>query len=464
MKNSVKWITALAAAVVTLGAAAQAQAQAEAPAGTQTGVQAPVMAQERVYTLAECLAIGLERNYAVRIARGEERIAANNATWGNAGFLPTVGLSGGYNTASDATRTTPRQGEPTTETGSVTGTFSAGLDVQWTIFNGMSVRTNWKRLRELEAMGELAARVAIEDFVASLTAEYYNYIQQTIRLRNYQYAASLSSERLRIAEARYLLGNGSRPEVLQARVDFNADSSLYITQKERIATSRIRLNELMAAPDIDREFAPGDSLIAIDEGLQLALLNDQMLTSNASLAHAARSAAVAGLDARIVTARAYPALRLGAGYGYAANSYNRGVTLKRHSWGPDAGLSLGFTIFDGNRRREIRNARIAADNAALRSAEIETALKADLATFWQAYQNNLQLLALERDNVVSARQNYEAARDLYMTGVMAGIELREAQMSLLDGEERLLTAQYNTKVCEISLLQVSGRALDYLEN
>jgi outer membrane protein TolC len=421
-------------------------------------------AQERVYTLAECLAIGLENNHSVRVARGEQQIAENNATWGNAGFLPTVGLSSGYNASLDATRTTPREGAATTETGALTGAFSAGLDVSWTIFNGMRVQTNWKRLRELEAMGELAARVTIEDFVASLTAEYYNYIQQTIRLRNYEYAASLSSERLRISEARYLLGNGSRPEVLQARVDFNADSSLYITQKERIATSRIRLNELMALPDLDREFAPGDSIIGIDEGLVFARLHDLMMTSSAELAHAARSATVAELDAKLVRSRAYPALNLGAGYGYAANTYNRGGTRNRHSWGPDAGLSLGFTIFDGsNRRRETRNARITADNAALRSAEIETALKADLATFWQAYQNNLQLLALERENVVSARQNYEAARDLYMTGVMAGIELREAQMSLLSGEERLLTALYNTKLCEISLLQVSGQALDYVE-
>ncbi|MDR2882808.1 MAG: TolC family protein, partial [Alistipes sp.] len=420
-------------------------------------VTLPLGAQDVSLSLDECLSIGLERNYSVRIARGEQRIAENNAAWGNAGFLPTVGLTSGYNASLDATRTAPREGAVTTESGVLAGGFSTGLDVSWTIFNGMSVQTNWRRLRELEAMGELAARITIEDFVASLTAEYYNYIQQTIRLRNYRYAATLSSERLRIAEARYLLGNGSRPELLQARVDHNADSSLYITQKERIATARIRLNEIMAADEIDREFAVRDSIIAIDEGLQLGELHDRMLTSSAELARAARSATVAGLDAKMVASRAYPFLRLSAGYGYAANSYSRGVNRRRDSWGPDAGLTFGFTIFDGNRRREIRNARIAADNAALRTAEIETALRADLATFWQAYRNNLQLLELERENVVSARQNYEAARDLYMTGVMAGIELREAQMSLLDGEERLLTALYNTKMCEISLLQVSGR-------
>ncbi len=428
------------------------------PAGAQE-----LWAPERVYSLSECLAIGLEQNHSVRIARGEQRIAENNATWAGAGFLPTVGLTSGYNAALDATRTTPREGAPTTETGALNGAFSAGLDVSWTIFGGLGVQTNWKRLKELEAMGELAARITIEDFVATLTAEYYNYIQQTIRLRNYQYAVSLSRERLSIAEARYLLGNGSRPELLQAQVDFNADSSLYITQKERIATSRIRLGELMASREVAEEFAARDSIIAIDEGLQWAELHDSMLSSSAELAHAQRSGTVAALDVRMATSRAYPALRLGAGYGYAANTYNRGGTRRRHTWGPDAGVSLGFTIFDGNRRREIRNARIAADNAALRAAEIETSLGADLATFWQAYQNNLQLLALERENLVAAHQNYAARRDLYLNDVLSGLELREAQMSLLAGEERLLVALYNTKMCEISLLQVSGRALEYIE-
>ena len=41
--------------------------------------------------------------------------------------------------------------------------------------------------------------------------------------------------------------------------------------------------------------------------------------------------------------------------------------------------------------------------------------------------------------------------------------LREAQKSLLDAEERILAAEYNTKLCEISLLQISGKITKYLE-
>ncbi|MDR2890267.1 MAG: TolC family protein [Alistipes sp.] len=427
------------------------------------GVGAQQHAPVKIYSLEECLAVGLERSYSVRIARGEERMAANNATWGNAGFLPEVGLSAGYDAAIDDSRTTPRAGAAVEEAGALTQGLSAGLDVTWMMSNGFGVQTNWKRLRELEAMGELGARIAIEDFVAALTAEYYNYIQQSIRLKNYNYAVGLSRERLRIVEARYLLGSGSRLDVLQAQVDFNADSSQLIIQRERIATSRIRLNELMACEDVDEQFGVRDSVIAIDHTLEWSELYDDMMATSAPLALARSDGRISELDLRTVKSRAYPYLSLDAGYGYNYNVYDRGGTRDRHRWGPTAGLTMGFTIFDGRRGRQIRNARIEVENARLRVSEMETALRADLATFWQAYRNNLQLLALEGENVVSARQNYEIARDRYMLGDLSGIEMREAQKSLLDADERILVAQYNTKICEISLMQISGRVSSYVE-
>ena len=52
----------------------------------------------------------------------------------------------------------------------------------------------------------------------------------------------------------------------------------------------------------------------------------------------------------------------------------------------------------------------------------------------------------------------------YIQGDISGFEVREAQKSLLDAEERILTAEYNTKLCEISLLQISGKVMHYLES
>ena len=109
------------------------------------------------------------------------------------------------------------------------------------------------------------------------------------------------------------------------------------------------------------------------------------------------------------------------------------------------------------------NAQINIDNAELAQQELELALKADLADLWQAYENNRKLLALEKQNLVTAKENYYIANERFMLGDLAGIEIREAQNSLLDAEERILVAEYDTKICEISLRQLSGSIMEYVE-
>ena len=161
-------------------------------------------------TLQRCLELGLEQNYDVRIIRNEQRISDNDATAANAGMLPSVDLTAGYSGALDNERTTPREGDAVIENGIYDQTFDAGVAVNWTLFDGFRIRTNYKRLQELQQMGALRTRITIEDFVATLTAEYYNYVQQTLRLSNFRYAVQLSRERLRITEERFKIGSFSR--------------------------------------------------------------------------------------------------------------------------------------------------------------------------------------------------------------------------------------------------------------
>ena len=251
---------------------------------------------------------------------------------------------------------------------------------------------------------------------------------------------------------------------MQARVDFNADSSKYIDQQQLVYASRIRLNELMSDSKVTRFFIAADTSIVVNEGLEFASLNDNMLRTNTSLIEAASQQRLAELDVKTALSRNYPYLKLNAAYGYTQNRYGSGTTTANWSMGPSGGLSLGWTIFDGNRRREQKNARIMLANAKLQQQQIELSLRANLANFWQAYCNNIELTNLEKENLTAAKENHEIAMERYLLGDLSGIEMREAQKSLLDAEERILSAQYNTKLCEISLMQISGRILEYIDN
>lgn len=414
-------------------------------------------------TLRSCLERGLEYNYSIRISKNDEQISRNNATPGNAGYLPTLDLSAGYTGNLDNTRrTVARTGEMDKQNSIMDQTVNAGLKLNWTIFDGFSVTTNYQRLRELETQGETNTRITIEDFVSNLTSEYYNFVQQKIRMKNFRYAVSLSKERLRIVEERYNIGNFSRLDLQQARVDFNADSARYMKQQEVMHTSRIRLNQLMANPDLDQHIVIRDSLIDLNWSLSFNELMDATMQTNAALIRAEQNNTLARLDLKTVNSRDYPYLRLSSTYGYTFNKYELGATDRRQNLGLDFGVTLGFNIFDGNRRREKRNARIAIYNTHLEQQELEQNLKANLYNLWQAYRNNIEMLKLERENIIAAKENHDIAMERYLLGNLSGIEMREAQKSLLDAEERILSAEYDTKLCEISLMQISGKVLEYL--
>ena len=415
-------------------------------------------------TLKECLEKGLDKNYSLRIIRNEEQMAANNATMENAGLLPSVSLSAGYSGSAYGRNTVSNvDGSVSQERGVYDDGLNAGIDLSWTLFDGFKTVANYDRLRELSLISSTQTRLAVEDYMADLTAEYYNFVQQRQRLQNYVSAVELSRERLRIVYERWMIGSLSRLDLLQARVDFNADSAQCLKQREALASSRIRLHELMAEDSLNINFTSAENGIDLLALPQFDSLWVQTKANNASMLMAAHNRTLADIELRSVRSRNYPYLKLGAGYGYNTNRYGVGNTLKRNQWGGDVGLTLGFNLYDGKRRSEQRNARLSVKNAELEEYDLTLSLYTDLADLWQAYENNRMLLALEKENVVAARENYAIAHERYLLGDLSGVEMREAQKSLLDAEERILVAEYNTKLCEISLLQLSGGITAYLE-
>lgn len=420
---------------------------------------------QTVLDLQEGLRIGLENNYDLRISRNEQQISDNNVTPGNAGFLPTVTLSSSPTFRNNNTDQLPMDGGDKLVTrNSNTLSLDAGVNLNWTLFEGFLVQTNHRRLQELQTVGELNSRLAVENFIADFSAEYYNYIYQTIRLKNLRHAVDLSRERLRIVEARYQIGSLSRLDLQQARVYFNTDSSQLIQQYEVLHASRIKLNEMMGVPNIEQPVVVQDTAIHYNSLLAKETLVENMMLQNTPLLLIEKQKVLSQLDLKTLQSRNYPYLRFNAGYGFSHLDYNKGNWDKQKNWGPNVGFTLGYTLFDGfNWKREQKNAQIAIQNRQLELERYKLVLQSDFSNMWMAYQNNMLLTNLEKESLDNARENYEIAMDRYRLGDLSGLELREAQNSLLEAEQRLVSAEYRTKLYEISLLQISGKVGEYLK-
>ena len=272
-------------------------------------------AAAQTLTLHDCIQRGLNNNYSLRMVRNEAERAANNATKANAGYLPTVTARGNYDAALDSRNTHSKASGVVRERRQVGHQAGVGVFAEWTLFDGYKIQTNYQRLRELKAQSETQTRLAIENYVADLVAEYYNFVQQRIRMHNLNYAVALSKERLRIVQERWIIGDNSRLDLQQAQVDFNADSAQSLKQLEILASSRIRLNELMAEKQVNNRLWVSDTMIVVNDALSFDSLWAATLRTNASLISAAHDRTLAQIDLQSVKSRDYPYVKLNGNYG-----------------------------------------------------------------------------------------------------------------------------------------------------
>ncbi|MEX0988539.1 MAG: TolC family protein [Bacteroidales bacterium] len=418
---------------------------------------------QEIYDLSRCIQAGLERNFNLQVVRNSEEIALNNHSKGNAGMLPTVTAVNRFGGTLNSTDQNYVDGSRNSSSNIHNTSGSAAINLGMTIFRGFQVQNTYLKLGEQAELEGLKTQMAIENLISQIVSEYNYYLQQMALYVNLDYSVSLSRERARIDEQRYLLGSASKMQLLQSLVYLNADSSRLARQNEVLRTSQIRLNELMASDNLGEIITLMDTVIDINKALSYDSLINETLNYNTSLQIASRNQVISELDYKIIESRAYPYLSLSSGYGYNYNSYGNSQLINQHTLGMNYGLTLGVDIFDGfNRNREKSNARIEIENRSILYKEVEQEVRADLLTIYYAYENNLRLLRLEEQNLEVAMENLEIALEQYKLGSLAGLELREVQKSLLDAEERLITVKYLTKVAEISLLQISGNIMDYL--
>jgi outer membrane protein, adhesin transport system len=421
------------------------------------------MPAQQHQTLEDVIATALENNYAIRIARNRQVISDNNLTLGNAGFLPSLDFRSQFSGTRNTTDRNDFEGTQSIMRNVHNTAGSTNMTLNWTIFDGFRAQISYDKLAALQEMGELNTQIAIENMVAGITAEYFNLIQQKRMLNNLKFAVELSRERVRIDEERFLLGSGSKLQLLQAEVFLNADSSRMGRQEEVVRASQVRLNELMAVENLRLYLQPADTVIPLNDIMIYETLEAAALLNNTALLATEKNQRITQYDKDLLAAQRYPWVSLSSGYGYNYSTFQSGTFTDQQTYGMNYSITLGFNIYDGfNRRRQISNATIEAENSMLLYEETEKAVMSDLINIYNEYLNNFRLLDLETQNLQVAYETLDIAMERYRLGALSGIELREVQKNLLEAEERLLSIQYSTKRAEISLLLIAGRVMEYL--
>jgi len=407
------------------------------------------------FSLREAIDTALKNNYDIKLVNNDLLIARNNVNVGNAGFLPAVVGSLASNGSNQHTVRTPASGPEQELSGVKNTNMNYGVALDWTVFDGFQMFANFDRLKELQKQGEVNTKAVILTTIADVVNAYYAMVRQQQLVVAKDSAMEISRLRRRIAENKLQIGRGSKLDVLTAIVDFNTDTSSYLQEKNLLKTSMVTLNQIMAR-NLNIEFKVDEDM-NIQNNLILQDLAEKSQQLNPSLQNAFINKKIAELNLKQIKGQRYPIIAVNSGYQVSRSTSPTGFNQKIRSNGLTYGLTASVNIFNGFlQRQNERNAKVSISSSELDLERTRQAINAQLISTYQNYMTNLDLLKVESGNVQVADQNLEITLEKYRLGSISPLELREAQRNSINAITRLLDAEYQAKITEISLKEISG--------
>ncbi len=411
-------------------------------------------AQQKL-SLEQAIAVALDNNYDIKLVNNDIQVTKNNVNLGNAGMLPRVeGSFSDGGSRQNITRTQSNGNQQTLD-GVRNTSMNYGASLGWTIFDGLQMFTNYEKLKELQKLGEVNAKATILTTVSSVINSYYTVLKEQQLVNARDSVLDISQLRLRIANNKLSIGRGSKLDVLAAKVDYNTDTSAYLQEINLLKNAKTSLNQVMAR-DLNIDFQV-DNHINIDGALDYAVLSEQMSQLNPDLQNAFINRKIAELNLKQIKGQRYPVVAVNGGYEFQKSASPTGFNTQQRSNGLTYGLTASLNIFNGFlQRQNERNAKIGISSSELTFEKTKQEINAQLLSTYQTYSTNLDLLKIEKSNVDIARQNLDITLEKYRLGSISPLELREAQKNSIDAITRYLEAQYQAKITEINLKEISG--------
>lgn len=413
-------------------------------------------------TLEEVVTLALEKNYDVRIARSISEAAETDNDYAVGAFLPQI--TGEAATVwTDNEQALRFQDASRNNSGDAqSNNVSASVRAVWTLFDGTRMFATRARVSEIEEQSQLRLKEQMVNTIAQVITNYYNIVRQKQQLKAIQEQMAVSEERVKLAEKKLEVGTGIRPELLQARVDYNAQRTQVLEQETMIAQLKQELNNMVGLL-LPEEYDVADTII-IDLNLRMDEHFQNIDNTNYSLLAARRNVNIASLSLRERRAEYLPFVNFNAAYNFSRNDNTRQINPFGPVYNRTEGLNYGFSltvpILTGfNTRRQTQLAQIELQRQQLLLDQQRNTVSVELRNAFISYENAKRILEIEEENITLARENVFIALESFKRGVNTSIELRTAQQSLEEAYNRLISARYNAKVAETELLRLNGSLL-----
>jgi outer membrane protein TolC len=413
-----------------------------------------------ILTYQQVVAMALESNYDIQIAQNNKRIATKQNTLGNAGFLPKIDVLSSGNLATNNTNQKFSNGLEVNQDNVKSNTLNSGAYLSWTIFDGLKMFATKERLNLLAHQGELGFKMQVENTIQEVTILYYQIVKQEQLIKGINAAMAVSDERIKIADKKKALGSGSNVEVLQAKLDLNAQKSSLISQKYVLNEYKSNLL-LQLKIDANKSFVV-DSTFAF-EGLQsMEEIKAQVDQMNTAIRFADKNVLIAQQNVKELQSQRFPSLGLTSNYLFSRSQNEAGFALFNQNLGLNTGFTFSWNLFNGLRtNNQVKIAKMYNLNAALAVERTKLNQLSAAQIAYTRWLGDKEILLLEEENIRLAEQSLHITTERLRLGLGNFLETKESQSSYEAAITRLVNARFNLKQSETILKKLTGAFVQF---
>ena len=381
----------------------------------------------RVFDLAQCIEIALERNPETRESWQRARSVAAGVGQARSSYLPSVDFTAGANRSDYVSLDSRQDAGPA-------NTFDAGFGVRYLLFDGGARSADLKGA-EAELLGaDFQHNATLQDVALKVEEAYYRLLADIELERVAEQTVRQTQYHVDVARARHKNGLVAKSDVLKAKTE-KANADLLSVQ----ARSQVRITRGQLANAMGLKPSESFEVVGLPQNphqQELADIKHLMAESAASRPELHSSLArveSARANVKVGQSHYWPKLTLNTDYGWR----DRNFVPDRDEW--SIGLGITLPLFDGlNRESTVRKAKsdlaesVAAYKKLLRGVELEV---------WTAYSQLIeagQAIKAARALVASAEESAQVTEGEYKNGTASIIEVTDTQTARTTANVRLV--------------------------
>lgn len=418
----------------------------------------PLFAQNKL-TVEQAITATIENNFDIQLLRNDSVSYALDKFYARAAFLPRVNATAGLVYNNNNQKQELADGTKRQSNGVRSNNLNGAVQLNWTLFDGFKMFATRDKISQFVLLGELNIKNQVVNSVAAVINNYYNIVRQKQQLKAIEDQMGINEERVKIAEKKFSVGLGAKPDVLQGKVDLNAQKAARLKQQTLIDQLKEQLNQLMNV-EMNTRYEVEDSITFRDD-IILGDIMGTVETTNPQLQLTKKNIDIGKLTLKERKADRYPVVSFNSAYSYSKTEnktvVNPFTLLYNRNNGFNYGLGITIPILNGfNVKRQIKQAQLDIDYLNIQYKNQKSQIDLGITNAFKDYELQKKTLALEEENILLAKENVFISLERLRLGITTYLELRETQKSLELAYDRLIAARYNTKLAETELLRLKG--------